>query len=116
MIDEVLVKQTLTKKLTDGLVGKLFTVQKDVRLSALFAKIVYADIAIFDVDGKPIAVFELKSFPQAWAIRKQMDSSLSRTFDVQGVRYSILTDGEEFWIWTKETEEYVNKEFDEVLE
>lgn len=115
-IDEVKVKQTLIEQLTNGLVGRLFNVQPDVRLNALFAKTVYADIAVFDVDGKPVAVFEVKSFPQAWALRKQMDTSLARTFESHGVRYSILTDGDEFWIWSKESNEYVNKSFDDVLD
>lgn len=115
-IDEAAVKHSLTERLTDGLAGKLFSVQSDVRLSALFVKTVEADIAVFDVDGKPVAVFEVKGFPQAWTLRRQMDSSLSRTFHVQGVRYSIITDGEEFWIWSQESVEYIKTDFDKVLE
>lgn len=115
-VDEKLVKQALADMLINGLMGKLFTVRQDVRLSALFAKIVYADIAVFDVDGKAVAVFEVKGFPQAWALRKQMDFSLTRTLEVQGVRYSIITDGDDYWIWTRENEEYLKKDFNYVLE
>ena len=115
-IDEAAVKQSLAERLTNGLVGKLFSVQSEVRLSALFVKTVEADIAVFDVDGKPVAVFEVKGFPQAWTLRRQMDTSLSRSFQVQGVRYSIITDGDEFWIWSQESVEYVKTDFDKVIE
>ena len=115
-VDEALIKRTLTERLKTGFSGKLFTVQNDVRLNALFAKIVYADIVVFDVDGKPVAVFEVKKFPQAWAIHKQLDSSLPRTFAVQGVTYSVLTDGDEFWMWSPESGEYVKTDFDFVLD
>lgn len=115
-IDEAAVKQNLKERLESGLSGRLFSVQSNIRLNALFAKIVYADIAVFDVDGKPVAVFEVKSFPQAWALRKQLDSSLSRTFEVQGVRYSILTDGNEYWMWRHDSREYLKTDFDKVLE
>lgn len=116
LINEETVKHELLDRLKNGLTGKLFTVQTDVRLNALFAKIVYADIAVFDVDGKPVAVFEVKSFPQAWTLRKQMDSSLSRTLEVQGVRYSVLTDGDEFWMWSQDSPEYLKTDYDRVLE
>lgn len=115
-IDTASVEQTLKTKLEEGLKGKLFSVQTDVKLSALFVKTVNVDIAVFDVDGKPVAVFEVKGFPQAWALRMQMDSSLSRTFQVQGVRYSIITDGDEFWMWSQESREYIKTDFDKVLD
>lgn len=115
-IDEAKVKQTLVERLTNGLIDRFYSVQSDVRLSVLFAKIVYADIAVFDVDGKPVAVFEVKRFPQAWVLRKQMDYSLSRTFEVQGVRYSVLTDGDEYWMWSQESREYIKTDFNNVLE
>lgn len=115
-IDEASVERALKRKLEEGLKGMLFSVRTDVKLSALFVKTVNADIAIFDVDGKPVAVFEVKGFPQAWALRMQMDSSLSRTFQVQGVRYSIITDGDEFWMWSQESREYIKTDFDKVLD
>ena len=114
-IDAASVEIALKKRLEEGLEGKLFSVQTDVKLSALFVKTVNADIAVFDVDGKPVAVFEIKGFPQAWALRMQMDSSLSKTFQVQGVRYSIITDGDEFWMWSQESREYIKSDFDNVL-
>lgn len=116
IIDKALLKQDLKTKLEEGLKGKLFSVQTNVKLSALFAKTVNADIAVFDVDGKPVAMFEVKGFPQAWAMRMQMDSSLSRTFHLQGVRYSIITDGDEFWMWSQESREYVKADFVTVLD
>ena len=116
IIDEATVEKVLKKKLEEGLKGKLFTVQTDVHLYALFVKTVNADIAVFDVDGKPVAVFEVKGFPQAWVLRMQMDSSLSRTFQVQGVRYSIITDGDEFWMWSQECREYIKTDFNKVLD
>ena len=70
-IDTASVEQTLKTKLEEGLKGKLFSVQTNVKLSALFVKTVNADIAVYDVDGKPVAVFEVKGFPQAWALRMQ---------------------------------------------
>lgn len=114
-MDETSVKKVLLKKLTIGLAGKLFRVQPDVRLSMLFAKIIYADIVVYDVDEKPLAVFEVKRYPQAWTIRKQLDSSLSRTFETQGVRYSVLIDGDDFWMWSQESREYLKTDFDNVL-
>ena len=115
-IDELAVKHELSDRLKKGLIGNLFSVQNDVRFSALFVKTVNADIAVFDVDGKPVAVFEVKGFPQAWALRKQMDFSLSRTFNVQGVSYSVITDGEEFWMWSQNSREYLKTDFDRVIE
>lgn len=115
-IDVASVGQVIKTKLEEGLKGKLFSVQTNVRLSALFVKTVNADIAVYDVDGKPVAVIEIKGFPQAWALRLQMDSSLSRTFQVQGVRYSVITDGDEFWMWSQESREYIKTDFDKVLE
>ena len=115
-VNESAVKLKLTEHLRNALSGRLFSVQTDVRLNALFAKIVYADIAVFDVDGKPVAVFEVKGFPQAWALKKQMDSSLSRTFEVQGVRYSILTDGVEYWMWKQDAREYLKTDLEKVLD
>ena len=114
-INEAMVKRSLSEQLTAGLEGRLFSVRPDVRLSALFTKTVYADIAVFDVDGKPVAAFEIKSFPQAWVLRKQMDSSLLRSFEVQGVRYLVITDGEEFWMRSQENREYLKTDFDKVL-
>lgn len=76
-IDESKVKQDLSERLRKGFTDRLFTVRTDERLYALFAKIVYADIVVYDVDGSPVAVFEVKGFPQAWALRKQLDFSLS---------------------------------------
>lgn len=110
------VKKKITERLKSGLSDRLFSVQNDKRLYALFAKIVYADIVVYDVDGKPVAVFDVKGFPQAWVLRKQLDSSLSRTFEVQGIRYSILTDGEEYWMWSQDSLEYLKTDFDNVLE
>ena len=115
-IDNAKVKKELSERLKKGLEGKLFNVQTDARLNALFAKIVYADIVVYGVDGHPIAVFEVKGFPQAWAMRKQLDSSLSRTLDVQRVRYSVLTDGDEFLMWSQDKPEYLKMDFDKVLE
>ena len=115
-IDEATVKQTLAERLTAGLGDRLFSVRKEVRLTALFAKTVYADVVVFDVDGKPIAVFEVKNYPQAWTIRKQLDSSLYRSYDTQGIKYSILTDGNEFWIWAHNHQEYLRTDFDSVVE
>lgn len=115
-IDEASVKKTLTDHLKAGFTGKLFSVQNDVRLSALFAKIVYADIAVFDVDGKPVAVFEVKRYPQAWTVHKQLDFSLTRSFDVQGIKYSVLTDGDDFYMWSRENREYLKTDFDTVLD
>lgn len=114
-MDVTSVKKVLLEKLTIGLAGKLFRVQPDVRLSVLFAKIIYADIVVYDVDGMPLAVFEVKRYPQAWTIRKQLDSSLGRTFEAQGVRYSVLTDGDDFWMWSQESREYLKTDFDNVL-
>ncbi len=115
-IDEASVKKTLTEHLKAGFPGKLYSVRNDVRLSALFAKIVYADIAVFDVDGKPLAVFEIKKYPQAWTVHKQLDFSLTRSFDVQGIRYSVLTDGDDFYMWSQENREYLKTDFDTVLD
>lgn len=115
-IDEAKVKQELAERLLKGLADRLFTVRTDERLYALFAKIVYADIVVYDVDGSPVAVFEIKSFPQAWSLRKQLDFSLSRTYEVQKVRYSVVTDGEEFWIWSQDNKEFIKTDFDNVLE
>ena len=115
-INEKTVKLDLSERLKKGLTDRLFTVQTDVRLYALFAKIVYADIVVYDVDGSPVAVFEVKSFPQAWVMRKQLDFSLSRTFETQKVRYSIVTDGKEFWMWSNGNPEYIETDFDNVLE
>lgn len=114
-INEAKVKQDLSDRLKKELKDRLFTVQTDERLYALFAKIVYADIVIYDVDGSPVAVFEVKGFPQAWALRMQLDFSLSRTYEVQKVRYSVVTDGEEFWIWTQDNREFIKTDFDNVL-
>ena len=94
----------------------MFSVQTDVRLSALFAKIVYADIVVYDVDGKPVAVFDLKRYPQAWVVHKQLDTSLQRSFDIQGIRYSVLTDGDDFWMWSQDNREYMKTDFDSVLD
>ena len=115
-IDESKVKQDLSERLRKGFTDRLFTVRTDERLYALFAKIVYADIVVYDVDGSPVAVFEVKGFPQAWALRKQLDFSLSRTYEVQKVRYSIVTDGEEFWLWSQGNKEFIKTDFDNVLE
>lgn len=115
-INETNIKQNIVERLKNRLTDRLFTVRTDVRLSALFAKIVYADIVVYDVDGEPVAVFEVKGFPQAWALRKQMDSSLAKTFEAQRVRYSVLTDGNEFWMWSQDDREYIKTDFDNVLE
>lgn len=115
-IDEALVTKTLTEQIKEGLEGKLFSVGKNVRLSALFAKTVYADIAVFDIDGKPVAVFEVKRYPQAWTVHKQLDFSLTRSFGVQGIRYSVLTDGDDFYMWSQENREYLKTDFDTVLD
>ena len=47
-IDTASVEQTLKTKLEEGLKGKLFSVQTNVKLSALFVKTVNADIAVYD--------------------------------------------------------------------
>ena len=114
--DEEKVKQNLSERLKNGLTDRFFTVRTDVRLYALFAKIVYADIVVYDVDGSPVAVFEVKGFPQAWALRKQLDFSLSRTYEVQKVRYSVVTDGEDFWLWSQGDKEFIKTDYDNVLE
>lgn len=115
-IDEATIKQTLSERLINGLEGSLFTIQTDARLYALFAQTVYADIVVYDVDGSPVAVFEIKRFPQAWALRKQLDFSLTRSFEVQKIKYSVLTDGEEFWMWSQRDQEFIRTNFDAVLE
>lgn len=115
-INEERVKQELLERLKKGLEGKLFTVDTDVRLSALFTKTVNADIVVYDVDGHPIAAVEVKGFPQAWAMRRQMDSSLLRPYEVQRARYSVLTDGDEYWMRSQDNPEYLKVDFDKVLE
>lgn len=115
-IDTVTIKHELSERLKNGLIGKRFSIHTDVRLSAFFVKTVNADIAVYDIDGRPVAVFEVKGFPQAWAMKKQMDFSFSRTFDDLGIRYSVITDGEEFWMWSKNSGEYLKTDFDKVLE
>ncbi len=115
-MDELNIKQCLSERLKKGLIGKLFSVQTDVTLKALFTRTVDADIAVYDVDGKPVAVFVLNVFPQAWALRKQMDFSLSRTFGIYGIRYSVITDGDEFLMWTNNSQVYLKTDFDKVIE
>lgn len=110
------IENTLKTNLERELQGKLFSVRTNVTLSALFVKTVNADIAVFDLDGNPIAVFEVKRFPQSWVLRMQMDSSLYRTYHLHRVKYSIITDGEEFWIWSQDSKEYIKKDFINVVD
>ena len=114
--NEAEVKKALFEQLTNGLKDQPLSVQTEVRLSALFTKIVYADVVVFDMGGKPVAVFEIKAFPQAWVLRRQMDSPLLKSFDAQGVNYLVITDGDEFWVWAQEDREYLKADFDTVLE
>lgn len=88
----------------------------DVTLCALFIPTINADIAVFDVDGRPIAVFEVKVFPQAWTLRRQMDISHSRALVFHDVRYSVLTDGDVFLMRSQDSSEYLKTDFDKVLE
>lgn len=116
LIDESSVKKHLVEKITARLSGSMYRVQSDVRLSALFTKDVYADIAVYDLDGKPAAIFDVRRYPRAWTIRRQLDISLGRSFGVLGLRYSILTDGDEFWMWSLESPGgYQKVDFDTVL-
>ena len=107
-IDELKVKQTLLERLKNRLVDRLF----DVR----FAKIADADIVVYDVDRLPLAVFDVKGFPQAWALRKQLNAALLRAFDLQKARYSVVTDGEEFWMRSQGNKEFIKTDFDHVIE
>ena len=115
-VNELTIKNELSARLKKGLRDKFFSVRTDVKLSTLFVKTVNADIAVFDVDAKPVAVFEVKGFPQAWTMRNQMDLSLFRTFYLQRIRYSVITDGDEFWMWAQNSREYLKTDFDKVLE
>ena len=115
IIDEAKVTKEKARQLTDKLDGKLFEVKTNVRLNASFAKIINADIVVYDVDKKPFAVFEVKGFPKAWALREQMDSSFSRTLYIQGIRYYILTDGIEYWVRSADEIVFVQQDFDALL-
>lgn len=114
-IEEAKVTQEVVKKLTDNLDGKLFEVKTDVRLNTSFAKIIYADIVVYDVDKKPFAAFEVKGFPKGWTLRVQMDSSFSRTLNMHGVKYYIITDGVEYWVRSADDTEFVLQEFNTLL-
>lgn len=114
-IDENAIKQKLVDLLTAGLNGKLYSIKSNVRLNAPFAKIIYADVVVYDIDHKPIAVFEVKPFAQGWVMRRQMDSSLPRTLDVQGVRFYVITDDDEFYIMTSSDQEFVKTDVDTII-
>lgn len=114
-IDEHKVIKELTNRLTKELGGKLFSINDKVRLNAPFAKILYGDVVVSDIDGKPFALFEVKGFPRGWTLRWLTDSSFSRTLRTQGVRYYIITDGEEFWIRSVDDDEFVQSDFNQVV-
>lgn len=63
-----------------------------------------------------MALFDVKGSPQAWALRLQMDSSLSRTLSMHKVRYYIVTDGEEFWVIGHGDKEFILTSFESIVQ
>lgn len=115
IIDEAKVIDNLADRLEKDLDGKLFSVQTNTRLYAPFAKIIYGDVVVRDVDQKPFAVFEIKGFPQAWTLRLLTDSSLSRTLYIHSIKYYIITDGNDFLIRSSDDTEIVPSKYNDVI-
>lgn len=115
IVDETKIAKDIAQKLKDNLNGTLFRVETDIHSLGTLSKTVEGDIVVFDVDNRPVAVVEIKGFPQAWATRFKLYSSLSRSLNQHGVRYYIITDGNEFWIRSSEDTEFVLSDFDNVI-
>ena len=115
VIDEAKVAKDIAKRLKENLDDIVFKVETDVHVSMPFSRWLEGDLVVFDADNKPVAVFEINRFPQAWALYRKSSYFLSRSDYLWSVSYFIITDGNEFWIRSSEDAEFVQSDFDNVI-